>query len=188
MPKYKDPNMEYVSQTQTLVGQKKRTLIDKETGEIFEVDQITKRAHGQKAFWKLYLLDFLQVLEILESKQVGVVIHLLENIDPANNTYIGTYRKIAERSSISLDTVFKVMKKLIACKFLTKIQDGVYQISPTILMRGSEHKKNILLSYYKEPQKKDPFKQTDPTEPDNQIKIDEELTKSPKNRKVRKTP
>lgn len=155
--KYKDAHLEYTSQTQTLIGQKKRTLIDKDTGEEFEVDEITKRAYGQKAFWKLYLLDFLQVLGVLESKQIEVVIHILENKEPANNTYAGTYRKIAERSGVSLDTVTKVMRKLINVKFLTKIQIGLYQISPTVMMKGSEHKKNLLLNYYKEPEKEKSF-------------------------------
>ena len=42
---------------------KLKELIDKETGEIIEVDQITKKVYGQKNFWKLYLSDFLHVLD-----------------------------------------------------------------------------------------------------------------------------
>ena len=58
-----DKSMEYISQTQTLIGQQQRKrLVDQDTGEVIEVDQITKRALGQKQFWKIYLMDFLQVL------------------------------------------------------------------------------------------------------------------------------
>ena len=46
---------------------KLKELIDKETGEIIEVDQITKKVYGQKNFWKLYLSDFLPVLGIVEN-------------------------------------------------------------------------------------------------------------------------
>ena len=53
--------MEYISQTQTLVGQRKRELVDTQTGEIIWVDQITKRTYGTKNFWKCYLMDFLTV-------------------------------------------------------------------------------------------------------------------------------
>ena len=40
-----DQNMEYISQTQTLVGQRKRELVDTQTGEVIWVDQITKRTY-----------------------------------------------------------------------------------------------------------------------------------------------
>jgi len=149
-----DKNMEYASNTQTLIGQQRKRLLDQDTGEIIEVDQITKRALGQKQFWKLYLIDFLQVLGVLDSKQVEVLIYILENTKSSDNTYIGTYRKTAEGSKVSLDTATKVMRKLQEQKdgngkaFLTRIQNGVYQVSPLIMMKGSEHKKNLLLNYY----------------------------------------
>lgn len=147
-------SIKYISQTQTLIGQQRKRLIDQDTGELIEVDQITKRALGQKQFWKLYLIDFLQVLGVLDSKQVDVLIYILENTRSSDNTYIGTYRKTAEGSKVSLDTATKVMRKLQDQKdgngkpFLSKIQNGVYQVNPLIMMKGSEHKKNLLLNYY----------------------------------------
>lgn len=145
-----DKSLEYNSNTQTLIGTKKKTLVDQETGEVIEVDQITKRSYGQKQFWKVYLLDFLQILGILDSKQVEVLIYILENTNSSNNTYIGTYRKTAEGANVALETVRKVIKKLQENKFLTKIQNGVYQVSPLIMMKGNENKKQLLLNYYLE--------------------------------------
>ena len=37
-----DKSMEYISQTQTLIGQQRKRLVDQDTGEVIEVDQITK--------------------------------------------------------------------------------------------------------------------------------------------------
>ena len=65
-----------------------------ETGEIIEVDQITKKVYGQKNFWKLYLGDFLPVLGIVESKQVDILIYILENTQPSTNMFVGTYKTI----------------------------------------------------------------------------------------------
>ena len=76
MAKY-DKSMEYISQTQTLIGQQRKRLVDQDTGEVIEVDQITKRALGQKQFWKIYLMDFLQVLGGFEYKQLDVLIYIL---------------------------------------------------------------------------------------------------------------
>lgn len=58
--------IEYIEKTNTLIGTKRKELIDKETEEIIEVDQITKKVYGQKNFWKLYLSDFLPVLGIVK--------------------------------------------------------------------------------------------------------------------------
>lgn len=145
-----DKSMEYISQTQTLIGQQRKRLQDLDTGEMIEVDQITKRALGQKQFWKVYLIDFLQILGVLDSKQIDVLIYILENTKAADNTYIGTYRKTADGARVSLDTATRVMRKLQANNFIKKVQNGVYQISPLIMMKGSEHKKSLLLNYYED--------------------------------------
>lgn len=151
MSKY-DKSMEYVSKTQTLIGEKRKTLIDKDTGETIEVNQITKRVYGQKQFWKVYLLDFLQILGVLENKQLDVLIYILENTDQANNTFIGTYKKIAENAKVSEPTIAKIMKKLQENNFITKIQNGVWQVSPLIMMKGNDYKQQILLNYYNDQQ------------------------------------
>lgn len=139
---------EYSESTQTLIGQTRKKLQDLETGEVIEVDQITKRAIGQKQFWKVYLMDFLAILGIIDSKQLDVLIYILENTTSANNVFLGTYRIIAEKTGISLDTVRRTMVKLQKQGFILKIQNGAYQVSPNIMMKGNEHKKQMLLNYY----------------------------------------
>lgn len=57
-----DKNMEYHAETQTLLGKKSKTYIDTDTGEKILAEQVTKRAYGQKQFWKVYLMDFLHIL------------------------------------------------------------------------------------------------------------------------------
>ena len=149
-----DKSLEYNSNTQTLIGTKKKTLIDQETGEILQVDQITKRSLGQKQFWKVYLIDFLQILGLAENRQIDVLIYILENTNSSNNTFIGTYKKISKELKVSETTIATIFKKLQNNKFLEKIQNGVYQVSPTILMKGNENKKQILINYYKDDEEK----------------------------------
>ena len=143
-----DRSLEYQADTKTLIGTKTRSLVDMETGEQINVQQIVKRIYGQKMFWKVYLMDFLQILGVLDSKQVDVVIHILKNTEASNNTFIGSQRKIAEKAGVSLDTVAKIMRKLQKVGFIKQIQRGVYQISADIMLRGSDYKKQLLLSYY----------------------------------------
>lgn len=148
-----DKNLEYISQTQTLIGEKKKTLVDQETGEVILVDQITKRVYGAKQFWKVYLMDFLTVLGILDSKQLDVFVYIVENTNQGNNLFIGTYKKIANDVGVSQPTIAKIMKKLLDNNFIKKVQNGVWLVNPNILMKGNDTKRQVLLSYYeaKEP-------------------------------------
>jgi predicted transcriptional regulator len=163
MPNY-DKNMEYISHTQTLIGTQRKRLLDQDTGEVIEVDQITKRALGQKAFWKVYLMDFLQILGGFEYKQLDVLIHVLESTDASTNTFFGTYRGIANKIGVSYDTVQRTIKLLLEKSFIKRIQTGVYQVSPNIMMKGNDNKKQILLNYYRD---------TEPPQPGEQISMTE---------------
>lgn len=143
-----DKSLEYNSNTQTLIGTKKRELLDVETGEQILVDQITKRAYGTKNFWKCYLMDFLTVLGVFDNKQVDVFIFIAENTNPSNNLFIGTYKKISKEVGCSEPTIAKIMKKLQENNFIKKVQNGVWLVNPNILMKGNDTKRQILLTYY----------------------------------------
>lgn len=138
----------YNENTQTLIGTKKRELVDTETGEQILVDQITKRVYGTRNFWKCYLMDFLMVLGIIDSKQLDVFIYIAENTSQANNIFIGTYKKISEDVGVSQPTIAKIMKKLQDNNFIKRVQNGAWLVNPNILMKGNDQKRQILLSYY----------------------------------------
>lgn len=141
-------SLTYTQETQTLIGTKKRELIDRETGEQIFVDQITKRVYGSKNFWKCYLMDFLMVLGIIDSKQVDIFIYIVENTNQSTNIFLGTYKKIAADVGCSEPTIAKIMKKLVANGFIKRVQNGAWFVNPNILMRGNDQKRQILLSYY----------------------------------------
>lgn len=177
-----DKNLEYISQTQTLIGTKQRELVDVETGEQILVDQITKRVYGTKNFWKCYLIDFLQVLGILDSKQCDVFIYIVENTNQATNVFLGTYKKIATDVGVTEATISKIMKKLKEHGFIKMIQNGAYLVNPNILMKGNDTKRQILLSYFESDKpidaisysrtKKKPIPTDDEIDP-NQMTFDE---------------
>lgn len=105
--------IEYIEKTNTLIGTKRKELIDKETGEIIEVDQITKKVYGQKNFWKLYLSDFLHVLGGIENKQVAILKYILDNTHPSTNLFIGTYKTIQKNTHTSEALCLKVVSKFL---------------------------------------------------------------------------
>jgi len=140
--------LSYNENTQTLVGQKRRELLDTETGELMHVDQITKMTYGSKNFWKCYLMDFLTVLGIIDNKQVDIFIYIVENTNQSNNVFLGTYKKIASDIGCSSATIAAIMKKLQVNHFIKKLQNGAWLVNPNILMKGNDRKRQILLSYY----------------------------------------
>lgn len=140
----------YNRDTGVSIIRKPITYIDMETGEQVEAEQVIKRVYGQRAFWKLYLCDFLKVLDLYENKQLDVLIYILEHARSSDNTFIGTYRKIADGCKVSLDTVQQSMAKLLRAGFIAKVQNGVYVISPDVMLRGSDNKKAIILQYFDE--------------------------------------
>lgn len=146
----------YEADSKTLIGQRRRRLVDVDSGEEIEVDQIVKRAYGQKAFWKLYLMDFLQILGVLDSKQIDVLIYILENTQPSTNLFIGTWAKVEAGTGISHRTIARVFKKLTEREFLFKIQNGVWQVSPNIVMKGDDRKRKLLIEYYEDSQRPNP--------------------------------
>lgn len=141
-------SLSYQQSTQTLIGQKKRELQDLETGEIIQVDQITKRVYGTKQFWKVYLMDFLTVLGIIDSKQLDVFIYIAQNTNPTDNMFVGTYKEISKVVHVSEGTIAKIMKKLQENKFIRMRQRGVWYVNPNILMKGNDTRRQILLSYF----------------------------------------
>lgn len=148
MSKSNKTSLTYNEKTQTLIGTQKKELIDVETGEQIFVDQITKRVYGSKNFWKMYLMDFLMVLGIIDSKQVDIFIYIVENTNPSTNIFLGTYDKIATDVGVSRPTIARIMKKLQDNNFVKRIQNGAYLVNPNILMKGNDRKRQILLSYY----------------------------------------
>ena len=141
-------DLAYIQDTQTLIGERKRELIDRETGEVIMVDQITKRVYGSRQFWKVYLMDFLTILGIIDNKQLDVFIHIVSHTNPSTNTFIGTYKEIAESCNVSEPTIAKIMRKLQENKFIAKRLKGVWYVNPNVLMKGNDTKRQILLSYY----------------------------------------
>lgn len=141
---------------QTIIGRQRRMLTDNDTGEVLVVDQISKRINGSRNFWKCYLMDFLSILHIFDSRQADVFIYIVENTNQANNLFIGTYRKIAKDVGCSTGTITTIMKKLVEKNFVKRVQNGVWLVNPNILMRGNDTKRQILLSYY---QSDDPINQ-----------------------------
>lgn len=151
----RETDYETNNNTKTFINSQPTEFLNKATGETLVVDtQISKWTYGsEESFWKCYLMDFLSVLGVIDSKQAKIFIHIVKNTNQANNLFIGTYRNIAEALEVSHTTIALIMKKLQQREFIKKIQNGVWQVNPNILMKGSDLKRRMLLLSYQTSEK-----------------------------------
>lgn len=133
-------NTAYISRT--------KRYIDEDGNEGMQTD-IYKKVYGGKHFWKVWLSDLLYTLGLINnSKQLDVVFYVLDNTDQTNNLYIGTLQKTADKTGISYKTVATIFKKMQDVDMITKKQNGVYFVKPSLLIKGDDNKKHRLLIEY----------------------------------------
>ncbi|MFR5267424.1 replication/maintenance protein RepL [Clostridium sp.] len=128
----------------------RETIYKDESGEhTLQETEIYKKIYGSQQFWKIYLSDFLNALGLINNnKQLDVLFHVLENTDQASNIYIGTYQKITKEMDVSYQTVAIIFKKMQENNLITKIQNGVYKVNPSIMVKGGESKRQRLVVEY----------------------------------------
>lgn len=161
---------EYVNGTKYFTRYEQET--DEETGEVYETQETYKKIYGSSHFYKLYKKDFVNVLEAFENKQMKVFAYILKKMKPSTNYFLGTYRSISKDCDVSLDTVRQVMTKLQERKFIQKVQNGVYFISPYILVQGNDSKKRMLEREFDEAARNAKTEKENPAPADNAGKED----------------
>lgn len=129
------------------VEQSTRTLVDPETGEVYAINGVRKTYRNQKHFWKLFVVDFLSAIGIINSSMLEVVVYLMENVSN-NNVVLATQAEISAATGVSKAWVNKTLKDLRQAEFLKMKGPGVYMISPAVLAEGSEAKRRGLLIEY----------------------------------------
>ncbi len=132
---------------QKIVG--KQNYINQETGEIKEMLVVNKYVEQDFNFHKIWLSDLLNIIEIIGTKKLKVIKHILNNMNTKDNTIYFTQRGLAKKLNLSLQTINDTIKILVESNFMKKIQTGVYQINPDIIIKGSTGKRVNLLIQYK---------------------------------------
>lgn len=154
---------QYTDSNNTAYISRTKRYIDEDGNEGTQTD-IYKKVYGGKHFWKVWLSDLLYTLGLINnSKQLDVVFYVLDSTDKTNNLYIGTLQKTADKTGISYKTVATIFKKMQDVDMITKKQNGVYFVKPSLMMKGDDTKKHRLLIEYETVKKENELK-TEETE------------------------
>lgn len=116
------------------------------TGEI-EDFQVVRMEDRDFNFHKIWLEHIINSLDLIGNQKTRLAFWILDNLDRENKLTM-TYRQIAEKSGISLDTVRVTMKALIESNFLQRINQGAYRVNPDTVFKGSRNGRlNVLYQY-----------------------------------------
>lgn len=130
-----------------IIGTKE--FYDKETGEIstFNVIDIEERDAN---FHKIWLFNVINSINLIGNQKIKFAFWLIDNMDTENKICM-TMRQMAEKSSLSLDTVRRTLKILQDNDFIIRKNIGVYQVNPDVIWKGGKNERlRILLDYHNE--------------------------------------
>lgn len=120
--------------------------VNTRTGEVQEMNVITVEERDFN-FHKLWLRNILATVDLIGNQKMKLAFWIIEHLD-TENKLVYTFRQMAEETGISLDTISRTMKALLACDFLSKKQNGCYIINPNVLYKGRHQRRmNVLIKY-----------------------------------------
>lgn len=122
--------------------------INADTGELedFQVTSVEERDFN---FHKIWMKNFVTTLDIVGNQKTKLCFWIIDNLDKENKLCM-TYRQIAEKTGMSLDTIRITMRLLIDADFIRKHNAGVYVVNPNILYKGSRTARLNVLNTYSE--------------------------------------
>lgn len=127
-----------------VVGTQK--FVNVQTGEVedFQVTSVEERDFN---FHKVWMKNFINTLEIVGNQKSKLCFWIIDNLNKENQLCM-TYRQIAEKTKISLDTVRVTMKLLLEADFLRRVNQGCYVVNPDVVFKGSRTGRlNVLNTY-----------------------------------------
>lgn len=126
-------------------------FVNVRTGEIedFQVTSVEERDFN---FHKVWMKNFINTLEIVGNQKSKLCFWIIDNLNKENQICM-TYRQIAEKTGISLDTVRVTMKLLLEADFLRRINQGCYVVNPDVIFKGSRTGRLNVLNTYTDAEK-----------------------------------
>lgn len=121
-------------------------FINATTGELVDMT-VTSIEDRDFNFTKIWMKNFIATMDIVGNQKTRFCYWLIDHLN-RDNMLIGTQRKLAEESGISLQTVNLTMKLLMDADFLRKMSSGVYIVNPDIVFKGTKNKRMNILNQY----------------------------------------
>ena len=116
------------------------------TIEDFNVTGIEERDFN---FHKVWMRNFISTLDIVGNQKTRLCFWIIDNLN-RENQLLYTYRQIAEKTNISLDTVRLTMGILLDSDFLRRRNQGCYIVNPDMVFKGTRSGRLNILNQYQD--------------------------------------
>ena len=120
--------------------------INAQTGTL-ETMQVTSIEDRDFNFHKVWMRNFIATIDLVGNQKTKVAFWIVDNLN-RDNQLLFTYRQIAEKSKVSLDTVRLTMGVLLDADFLRKASNGCYVVNPEIIFRGQRSNRINVLNQF----------------------------------------
>lgn len=122
-------------------------FMDMKTGEIHPMNIVMEDEPDKDAnFYKLFLKDTLNALEIVSNSKTKVAYWLIDHMN-SNNQLIYTYRQIANECGYSYQTVANTIKILKDADFL-RTSGKILIINPSMIYKGTAKRRAAVMKMY----------------------------------------
>lgn len=120
--------------------------INADTGEL-ETMQVTSIEDRDFNFHKIWMRNFIATIDLVGNQKTKVAFWIIDNLN-RDNQLLYTYRQIAEKTKVSLDTVRLTMGILLDSDFLRKSNNGCYIVNPEIIFKGQRGNRINVLNQF----------------------------------------
>lgn len=126
---------------QKIIG--KMNYLNPTTNEYEEFTVVQESKETDFNFHKVWIKDLAALLDVIGGQKVKVLNHILVKMN-SDNIYFGSTREIARALELSVQTVSSSLKLLKSSGQLKMLQDGVYMINPSLIIKGKSLKRQKL--------------------------------------------
>lgn len=120
--------------------------INAQTGTL-ETMQVTAIEDRDFNFHKVWMRNFIATIDLVGNQKTKVAFWIIDNLN-RDNQLLFTYRQIAEKTKVSLDTVRLTMGILLDSDFLRKASNGCYVVNPEIVFKGQRGNRINVLNQF----------------------------------------
>ena len=121
--------------------------VNSRTGEVSKFKVINEVEQTDFNFQKIWVKDLIKLLKALGGSKVEVFCHILDNKN-SDNIFIGSISDISKKIKVSENTVKSALKLMKQLDYVRMVMHGVYQVSPSLIVKGKSKKRQILLTDY----------------------------------------
>ena len=126
-------------------------FLNVETGAL-ETMQVTSIEDRDFNFHKVWMRNFISTIDLVGNQKTKVAFWIIDNLN-RDNQLLFTYRQIAEKANVSLDTVRLTMGILLDSDFLRKANSGCYVVNPDVVFKGQRGNRMNVLNQFQSAEK-----------------------------------